>query len=103
MSWNRPTEKSPGRFDQNVAGLAPFSDALTSAGVELTRGTTTTLQINVGLLCNQECKHCHLSAGPKRKEVMSLETMNEVIDYVKQNDFQTIDITGGAPEMNPNL
>jgi radical SAM/Cys-rich protein len=67
------------------------------------REETKTLQINVGLLCNQACRHCHLSAGPGRKEDMNLETAGQVVDYARRCSYETIDITGGAPELNPNL
>ena len=56
-----------------------FSDTLTRHGIDLCRGTTNTLQINVGLLCNQSCRHCHLEAGPERKEIMSAETVRQVV------------------------
>lgn len=80
-----------------------FSSTLAEHGLELSRGVTTTLQVNMGLLCNQECRHCHLEAGPWRKELMSAQTMFKVVDYARRGRFQTVDITGGAPEMNQNL
>ena len=83
--------------------VEPFRLTLAKHGLTLERERTATLQINVGLLCNQRCKHCHLSAGPDRKESMDLETVNEVIAYAQRSHFDTIDITGGAPELNPNL
>ena len=61
------------------------------------------LQINVGRLCNLACKHCHLGAGPARKEVMSREVMEACLRAYKNQGFSTIDITGGAPEMNPDF
>jgi radical SAM/Cys-rich protein len=62
------------------------------------------LQVNVGLLCNQSCRHCHLEAGPDRvDQMMSSETMREVEDYARRGGFHTVDITGGAPEMHPLL
>ncbi|BCR03370.1 radical SAM/Cys-rich domain protein [Desulfuromonas versatilis] len=67
------------------------------------RGETHTLQVNVGLLCNQACRHCHLEAGPTRREVMSRATMNDVIAYARRVRFEVIDITGGAPEMVPDI
>jgi radical SAM/Cys-rich protein len=72
-------------------------------GLDLTRLTATTLQINVGLLCNQACRHCHLEAGPNRAEVMSAENVDEVVALAERFHFELVDITGGAPEMNPNL
>ncbi|MEX0866052.1 MAG: radical SAM protein, partial [Pirellulales bacterium] len=61
------------------------------------------LQINVGKLCNQTCTHCHVDAGPDRRESMSRETAEAVIRVLEQTDIPTLDITGGAPEMNPNF
>ncbi len=60
-------------------------------------------QVNVGYMCNQVCKHCHVDAGPDRKEIMTKETMQECIDVIAKNDIHTLDLTGGAPEMNPNF
>lgn len=57
----------------------------------------------MGLVCNQECRHCHLEAGPYRSESMSAETVNEVIALVQRTELQVVDITGGTPEMNPHL
>jgi radical SAM/Cys-rich protein len=59
--------------------------------------------VNVGYLCNQECGHCHHRAGPKREEVMAWNTMQAVIDRAKEMGIGTVDITGGAPEMNPRI
>ncbi len=61
------------------------------------------LQINVGYMCNQVCEHCHVDAGPDRKEIMTKETMLECIKVIKNTDAHTLDLTGGAPEMNPNF
>ena len=83
--------------------VEPFGQTLAKHGLSLTRENTTTLQINVGLLCNQTCRHCHLQAGPNSKEVMNQETVDQVVDLAQRFLFETIDITGGAPEMNPHL
>jgi radical SAM/Cys-rich protein len=83
--------------------LEPFRQTLASQALKLERGETTTLQVNVGLLCNQACRHCHLGAGPHRQENMSAETAEEVIAYADKSRFDVIDITGGAPELNPNI
>jgi radical SAM/Cys-rich protein len=61
------------------------------------------LQVNVGKLCNQTCQHCHVDAGPDRRESMSWETAEAVIRVLKGTNIPTLDITGGAPEMNPNF
>ena len=83
--------------------VEPFGQTLAKHGLTLTRDKITTLQINVGLLCNQTCRHCHLEAGPNSKEVMSAETVDQVVAFAQRFPFEVIDITGGAPEMNPNL
>lgn len=61
------------------------------------------LQINVGYMCNQVCEHCHVDAGPDRKEIMTLETMYQCLEVIKNTGAHTLDLTGGAPEMNPNF
>ncbi len=68
------------------------------------RARLTTLQVNLGYLCNQSCVHCHVNAGPKRTELMSQETIEQVLAMLRaQPQIQTLDITGGAPEMNPHF
>lgn len=61
------------------------------------------LQINLGYMCNQVCAHCHVDAGPDRKEIMTTETMQQCLDVIKKTGAHTLDLTGGAPEMNPNF
>jgi radical SAM/Cys-rich protein len=61
------------------------------------------LQINVGYMCNQVCVHCHVDAGPDRKEIMTKETMQKCLDVIANTSAHTLDLTGGAPEMNPNF
>jgi radical SAM/Cys-rich protein len=61
------------------------------------------LQINVGYMCNQVCAHCHVDAGPDRKEIMTKDTMLQVLEVLKNTEVNTLDLTGGAPEMNPNF
>ncbi len=80
-----------------------FDKALIQNKLVLKREKTTTCQINVGYLCNLSCQHCHLTAGPDRKENMTKKTAEQVILYAQRSKFDTIDITGGAPEMNPNI
>lgn len=67
----------------------------------LTRGALGTLQINLGYLCNQTCLHCHVNAGPRRTELMQWETMQTLLDFLDNSQVHTVDLTGGAPEMNP--
>lgn len=83
--------------------VEPFAATLEKHGLSLVHGEIHTLQVNTGLLCNLRCRHCHLEAGPERREVMSRETMEEVIAFAKRFPFRVIDITGGAPEMVPDL
>lgn len=61
------------------------------------------LQINVGYMCNQVCDHCHVDAGPDRKEIMTRDTMSLCLDIIKNTGAHTLDLTGGAPEMNPDF
>jgi len=85
------------------AAIEPFASVLRRHGLELTRGETTILQVNVGRLCNQACRHCHLEAGPGRPEVMGPETMDRVVRFAARAGFSAIDVTGGAPEMVPGI
>lgn len=61
------------------------------------------LQINVGKMCNQTCRHCHVDAGPDRKEIMSRQTMEQCLNVLRNSDIGTVDLTGGAPELNPDF
>lgn len=61
------------------------------------------LQINMGYMCNQVCEHCHVDAGPDRKEIMTRETMMQCLEVIKNTGAHTLDLTGGAPEMNPDF
>jgi radical SAM/Cys-rich protein len=81
-----------------------FDEKLAAHGLRLLRsGAVETLQVNTGKLCNQACRHCHVDASPARTEVMSRETAGQVIDAVRRFRIQTLDITGGAPELNPSF
>ncbi|GJL81972.1 MAG: radical SAM/Cys-rich domain protein [marine bacterium B5-7] len=86
------------------SSAAMFRRQLTRHGItSLKRATLSTLQINTGRLCNQACEHCHVDAGPKRTEIMSRDTMARIVNWCAQNKISDIDITGGAPEMNPGF
>jgi radical SAM/Cys-rich protein len=61
------------------------------------------LQINMGKMCNQTCKHCHVDAGPDRKEIMTKGSMELCLHVLKNSDIKTVDLTGGAPELNPDF
>ena len=67
----------------------------------ITRRKLTTLQANLGYQCNQTCLHCHVNAGPKRKEVMDKDTVNTLLKLLRHSSASTLDLTGGAPELNP--
>lgn len=97
------TAENPGSNLLHIPSLEGFKRNLDNNGLALTRTHCTTLQINVGLLCNQSCKHCHLDAGPSRKEIMNEKSVGDVLDLAGRFTFETIDITGGAPEMNPHI
>jgi radical SAM/Cys-rich protein len=91
----------PADGDQTL--VEPFARVLERHGLELRRGETLTLQVNLGPLCNLSCRHCHLEAGPTRTETMGRETMDQVVAFARRNPFRVIDLTGGAPELNPDL
>jgi radical SAM/Cys-rich protein len=67
------------------------------------RAPLETLQVNLGYLCNQQCLHCHVDASPRRKEIMTVQTITDVLDFLKQKNIKKLDLTGGAPEMNPEF
>ncbi|MHC2990466.1 Fe-S oxidoreductase [Pontibacter sp. HJ8] len=86
-------------------GFPAFASRLREHGLfPLKPSGTTILQINVGKMCNQTCRHCHVDAGPDRKEIMTRETMQLCLDALAQApQLTTVDLTGGAPEMNPDF
>lgn len=84
--------------------LPSFDATLARHGVpELRRAALRELQVNVGRLCNQACHHCHVDAGPKRTEIMTWETMQQILDWARRARIERVDITGGAPELNPSF
>ncbi len=85
--------------------LIPFQQKLEESGLFPLKPTGVEIfQVNVGKMCNQVCKHCHVDAGPDRKEIMTRETMAQCLTALKNNpSLQTVDLTGGAPEMNPDF
>jgi radical SAM/Cys-rich protein len=85
-------------------GQKPFARALSESGLWPFGATgIQVLQVNVGKLCNQTCRHCHVDAGPDRREVMTRETMQVCLDVLERANIPILDITGGAPEMNPHF
>ncbi len=89
---------------ENEGGGERFSSKLQDCGLYPLRATgVTVLQVNLGKMCNQVCKHCHVDAGPDRKEIMTKETMQQCLDVLASTDIPVVDLTGGAPEMNPHF
>lgn len=80
-----------------------FQQKLAAHGLEVRATAVETLQVNVGKRCNQACKHCHVDASPKRTESMSRETAEQVLAALQRFRIPTLDITGGAPELNPSF
>ncbi|MEP4534438.1 MAG: arsenosugar biosynthesis radical SAM (seleno)protein ArsS [Cyclobacteriaceae bacterium] len=90
--------------DNESIGITSFQERL--EGIDLFPLKPTNLdifQVNMGKMCNQVCKHCHVDAGPDRKEIMTRQTMQQCLDALKRSDVKTVDLTGGAPEMNPDF
>lgn len=84
--------------------LPRFSDKLETIGFyPLKPIDVEILQVNVGYMCDLTCSHCHVDAGPDRKEIMTRETMQYCLNAIKTLNIHTVDITGGAPEMNPHF
>ncbi len=85
----------------------PFAQRLAADGQTLSRDRLAILQLNVGKMCNIACHHCHVEAGPKRTEIMTRPVMQRLLGWIDQHreqiDLQTVDLTGGAPEMNPDF
>ncbi|MBK8485014.1 MAG: arsenosugar biosynthesis radical SAM protein ArsS [Saprospiraceae bacterium] len=90
---------------EQEANLIPFTEKLIQSDLYPLKPTDLEIfQINVGKMCNQTCKHCHVDAGPDRKEIMTRETMQQCLDILANNRrYKAVDLTGGAPEMNPDF
>src|ERR1041384_7634718 len=80
-----------------------FAKKLGEQSIVLRRGRPEILQINVGKVCNLTCNHCHVNAGPKRKEIMTRLTADRVLKWFAATKIPTLDLTGGAPEMVPDF
>ena len=80
-----------------------FTRKLADHSASLRRGRSEILQVNVGKLCNLTCVHCHVNAGPKRKEIMTHETIDRVLEWLSKTEIPVVDLTGGAPEMIPDF
>jgi len=87
------------------SGVPDFDEVLfrNELGLLETEQRIEVLQVNVGKLCNQTCAHCHVDAGPDRREVMDRQTAEQVIELLRRHPIPTLDITGGAPELNPSF
>jgi len=84
--------------------LPTFKEKVKASNLEAVRPIALEiLQINVGYMCNQVCAHCHVDAGPDRKEIMTHETMEQILAVLQVNKIKTVDLTGGAPEMHPEF
>ena len=99
---NQLTFLSNGIFKEGELPL--FKDKIAQTGnAPLKPKKLEILQLNLGYICNQVCSHCHVDAGPDRKEIMTKETMEQCLEVIKTTKAHTLDLTGGAPEMNPNF
>tara|TARA_B100000767_G_scaffold244817_1_gene243315 strand:+ start:2365 stop:3420 length:1056 start_codon:yes stop_codon:yes gene_type:complete len=84
--------------------LPTFKEKVKNSNIQQVRPTgLEILQINVGYMCNQVCSHCHVDAGPDRKEIMTQETMEQILQVLRNSKINTVDLTGGAPEMHPQF
>jgi len=88
---------------ENSTVPAAFGETLSAHGRKLARGGLEILQLNLGRLCNLTCIHCHVSAGPRRKEIITAATVDRILDWYGKHPVQTVDLTGGAPEMAPEF
>src|SRR4029453_17839036 len=80
-----------------------FAQTLAERSLSLRRRRSEILQVNVGKVCNLTCVHCHVNAGPRRKEIMTRETIDRIIDWLAKTEIPIVDLIGGAPEMIPNF
>ncbi|WPJ96183.1 arsenosugar biosynthesis radical SAM protein ArsS [Coraliomargarita algicola] len=83
--------------------IPDFQETLAANRLKLTRQAPRVLQINTGKMCNLTCVHCHVNAGPHRKEIMSLDTVERILDWLQHTEIEIIDLTGGTPEMMPHF
>ncbi|MCA9244534.1 MAG: radical SAM protein, partial [Phycisphaerales bacterium] len=89
---------------QTRSCVAPFEERLTECGLfPLRRTRLRIIQLNLGKMCNQTCRHCHVDAGPDRTEIMTRATMEHCLRAIAMTNAEVVDITGGAPEMNPDF
>ena len=86
-----------------LAAVSRFEAHLGRHSVRIARQRPAILQINTGKLCNLTCMHCHVNAGPKRKEIITRATIDRILEWLAPTDIPTVDLTGGAPEMIPDF
>lgn len=98
MKVSDPTQPKAPPAVSNV-----FAEKLAAIGSTLQRGPTEILQLNLGKRCNLTCTHCHVNAGPSRRESLSRESMDRILDWLGRTRIPTVDLTGGAPEMHPHF
>ncbi len=92
------------QYSDRIKNLVPFTARMKAADLyPLTPQALEIFQINMGKMCNQACKHCHVDAGPDRREIMTRETMEIILKILANSTAHTVDLTGGAPEMNPQF
>ena len=80
-----------------------FMTTLSQRGLTLSRQAPRVLQINTGKICNLSCVHCHVNAGPRRKEIMTRKTVDRILNWLRETDMAVVDLTGGTPEMIPDF
>lgn len=91
-------------LEENSDGFPAFDEKLAESGLDPFKAQgIDILQVNLGYKCDLTCEHCHVDAGPDRKEVMEPETVQQCIDALDRSNVKTVDLTGGAPEMNPGF
>ena len=99
-----PQEQVNVLSDHEKIGIPTFGQKLEESGLGVLKPTgIDVFQVNVGKMCNQVCKHCHVDAGPDRKEIMTRETMEQILIALARSEAKVVDLTGGAPEMNPEF
>jgi radical SAM/Cys-rich protein len=91
------------RMPSALQNIPSFNSTLAENHLDLTRQAPRVLQLNIGKLCNLTCVHCHVNAGPRRKEIMTRETVDHLLVWLEGTDLEVVDLTGGTPEMIPDF
>lgn len=91
------------KYLERIKDIPPFNDKAECKKFGMTYPQLNVMQVNIGKQCSLACKHCHIDAGANRTEMMSKDVMEACLEVFEKNHFRTLDITGGAPEMNPNF